>query len=340
MLIHNRRGSFGTHSDSGITIPMCYSAQVEQELKTIRNAMKARVDVASFERLFKRRLVDDRIKIPKAMEANFYQPKNSDEERIHALITEYNAKRSSKLEAEMFKQRARLVAAEKTLITKTTKKALSDQRIAGNKVKWCSDKIRDIKRTDIKISDARIYPFYYASVVIEEGGERLIRPMRYHCRPNGKPESYDVDYDGLYNARRDNLEGFWKNQFGNTHAIVLMTGFYENVARHDFEHRELAPGEKEENLIIHFNPKPAFQMRVACLWSHWEEKGKEDLDSFAAITDEPPPEVSAAGHDRCIIPIKESFIDQWLNPRRKLNSNSYAALDDREIPKYEHRLAA
>ena len=70
MIIRSRLGSFGTHPDSGITIPMCYAAQVEQELKTIRNAVKAKVDSAAFERAFKKRLLDSSIKIPKAMEAN------------------------------------------------------------------------------------------------------------------------------------------------------------------------------------------------------------------------------------------------------------------------------
>ena len=36
-------------------------------------------------------------------------------------------------------------------------------------------------------------------------------PMRYHCRQNGKPASIDKQYDGLYNARRDNLDGYWAN---------------------------------------------------------------------------------------------------------------------------------
>lgn len=42
------------------------------------------------------------------------------------------------------------------------------------------------------------------------------------------------------------------------------------------------------------------------MWSHWtDSKGPElDLLSFAAITDEPEPEVAAAGHDRTIINIK------------------------------------
>ncbi len=302
--------------------------------------MKARADVASFERLFKKRLVDDRIKIPKAMEANFLNPETAEERRIHELIVEYQNRKTSQLEAELFKQKSRLVTAERSIKLKTTKKALEDQRIASNKIEWHLEKIADLKRTELKPADARIYPMFYAPVVIVENSERMIKPMRYHCRPAGKPESYDKDYDGLYNARRDNLEGFWKGQFTKSHAIVLMTGFYENVARHDFEHRELAPGEKAENLILHFNPRPAFQMRVACLWSHWAEAGKESLDSFAAITDEPPTEVAAAGHDRCVIPIKDSNIDKWLIPDMEHKAKIYSILEDRERPFYEHKLAA
>ena len=63
-------------------------------------------------------------------------------------------------------------------------------------------------------------------------------------------------------------------------------------------------------------------------------------DSVAAITDDPPAEVAAAGHDRCIIPIKPENIDAWLNPDPKNLAALYAILDDRERPYYEHRLAA
>ena len=81
-------------------------------------------------------------------------------------------------------------------------------------------------------------------------------------------------------------------------------------------------------------------MLVACLWSKWSGPGEPDLLSFAAITDDPPPEVSAAGHDRCIIPIKPEHIDAWLTPDRKNLAAQYAILDDRERPYYEHRFAA
>jgi len=105
------------------------------------------------------------------------------------------------------------------------------------------------------------------------------------------------------------------------------------------EHRELAPGEKEQNIILEFRPQLAQEMLVACIWSHWTGAGAPDLDSFAAITDEPPAEVAAAGHDRCIIPIKSENVDAWLSPGADLKA-MYSILDDRARPYYDHRLAA
>lgn len=81
-------------------------------------------------------------------------------------------------------------------------------------------------------------------------------------------------------------------------------------------------------------------MLVACLWSHWQNAGEPGLLSFAAITDEPPAEVAAAGHDRCIIPIKPENIAAWLNPDPANLDAQFAILDDRERPYYEHRLVA
>ena len=120
---------------------------------------------------------------------------------------------------------------------------------------------------------------------------------------------------------------------------MVASAFYENVARHTMEHRDLAPGEKEENVILEFWPQPRQEMLVACLWSRWTGPA-EDLLSFAAITAEPPPEVAAAGHDRCIIPIKPENVDAWLNADPRNLPTYYAILDDRERPYYEHRLAA
>jgi hypothetical protein len=113
--------------------------------------------------------------------------------------------------------------------------------------------------------------------------------MRYQCRVANTPASFDVKYPGTYNARIDNLEGFWKPLFGHSHGILVASVFYENVSKAKMDGRELAEGEKAENVILEFKPNPAHDMLVACLWSRWTSPGEPDLLSFAAITDDPPP---------------------------------------------------
>lgn len=120
----------------------------------------------------------------------------------------------------------------------------------------------------------------------------------------------------------------------------MASAFYENVNRHRMEGRELAPGEALENVVLEFRPRSTHDMLVACLWSRWTAPGEPELLSFAAITDEPPPEVAAAGHDRCIIPIRPEHVDAWLSPDPSNLRALYDILDDRERPYYEHRLAA
>ena len=57
--------------------------------------------------------------------------------------------------------------------------------------------------------------------MVTEDGQRIIKPMRYQCRPPGKPAVYDTKFPGTYNARRDSLEGFWKaKNRGNLNRIV------------------------------------------------------------------------------------------------------------------------
>lgn len=121
---------------------------------------------------------------------------------------------------------------------------------------------------------------------------------------------------------------------------MVVNEFYENVRRHRAEGCELAEDEAEENLVLEFRPRPTQDMLVACPWSRWTANGEPELLSCAAITDEPLAEVAAAGHDRCIIPIRPEHTDAWLNPNPNSLGALYAILDDRETPYFEHRLAA
>lgn len=314
---------------------MCYSAQLEAEWRTYQRYGGV-LSITEFAQLYGHRF-ESKARIPKAVDAWFRHPQSAAEQEIVASIDRYNKDRLATWEAELFKQRKRLADAERTLSSKPTKKAENDKRVATNKVDQLLGWIADVKRTELKPRDARIYPHWYAPVIVLENGRRVIKPMRYLCRPAGKPAFYDTKYPGCYNARRDNLEGFWKAQFGQSHGVMLATAFFENVSRHRLEGRELRDGEEEENVVIQFKPQGMGTMLVACLWSHWTGPG-EELLSFAAITDEPPAEVAAAGHDRCIIPIKEENVDAWLKGGSA--ADMYRILDGRERPYYEHRLAA
>lgn len=318
---------------------MCYSAKVWQAYQDYVRRFGAVIGIREFAKLYADRQKGAKVKTTKAMDDAFLRAGTPETGGIAQAIEAWNAEQTVELERLLFRQRKRLADAERTLRTKSTKKALDDQRIASNRIEWAKGKLADLHRTVPEERDSRIFPGMYAPVMVIEQGKRVIKPMRYQCRPAGKPAVYDTKYPGTYNARRDNLEGFWKGQFGHTHGVIVCDAFYENVSRHKVEGRALTDGEAEENMVLEFKPQPRQDMLIACLYSHWQQDG-EELWSFAAITDEPPPEVAGAGHDRCIIPIREEHLDAWLNPDPNKLAAMYAILDDRQRPFYEHRMAA
>jgi len=319
---------------------MCYSAQIQADYRKYVKTFGAHMDIEEFARLYFERAEGSKAKLPKAVDDSFRDPQTDIERQIKASIDRFNAEQTTKLEQELFKQRIRLADAERTLQSKVTKAATESKRIATDKIESSLRRLEDISRTEAQPRDSRIFPGTYAPVLVLENGKYVVKPMRYQCRIAGKPANYDVKYPGTYNARRDNLEGFWKPCFGYTHAVLLVDVFYENVKKAKYENTLLETHDQDENIVLEFRPNNGQLMHVACLWSRWSAPGQPDLLSFAAITDEPPPEVEAAGHDRCIVPVKAEHIESWLNPRASNLEAMYTILDDRDRPYYEHRLAA
>ena len=317
---------------------MCYSAQVIQMVRKLNRQLGIRLDYDEVERLFFRRLDDPSLNISRGFEANFEDPTTDQERRIKSAIDEHRARLSSKVEKDLFTQKTRLVNAERSLTQKETKKAREDVRIATTKIETLTGKLSNLRNTEPNEEDNRIFPFVYAGVIVKKDGQNLLTPMRYHCRPAGKPAYLDRQFPGLYNARRDNLEKFWSEQFGSHHAILVVESFYENVKRHTMEHRELTLGEREENVVLQFKPEPAQTMYIACLWSHWTDPKELDLRGFAAITDEPPADVAAAGHDRCIINLKPEHVEAWLTPQNHSIAELQSLLSDRAIPAFQHEV--
>ena len=292
----------------------------------------AQIDIAEYARLFrvdpaKATAALKRPRVPRAVERDLLEhgPKE-----LADLIRHWDALETSALEQEIFAQRKRVADAERKLRTKPTKAAQNDVRIGTGKVEKALARLEALRRRESRDADFRIYPGYYAPVVVSEHGVRTTRLMRYQCRPAGKPAFYDTKFPGTYNARRDSLDGFWKPQFGHSHGLMIATRFYENVA-----------GPDGRNKVLEFIPKDGAPMLIACLWSRWTDPTGQapDLLSFAAITDAPEPEVAAAGHDRTIINLKPAHVDAWLEPGGDLAALN-AILDDKAHPYYEHREAA
>ena len=319
---------------------MCYSAQVIQVVRKLHREMGIRLDYEEAFNLFMRRLDDPSIAISRGFDANFENPANDRERQIKAAIDEHRSRTATKLEKDLFSQKTRLVNAERSLKEKETKKAREDVRIATSKIETLTGKLSDLRRCELTPEDNRIFPMVYAGVIVKQDGENLLTPMRYFCRPAGKPAFYDKKFPGLYNARRDNLEKFWGEQFGHHHALMVVESFYENVQLHVMEHRELKAGEEARNVVLQFTPEPAEPLLIACLWSHWTDPSEPYVRGFAAITDEPPADVAAAGHDRCIINLKPEHGEAWLTPEGRSVQELQAILSDRAIPVIQHAKAA
>lgn len=308
---------------------MCYSAQVYAELKKFTRVTGIKLTAKDYIKLYwdqTKSPYAKRPKVPRAMEIEIL---NDGPEDLAEIIRGYDAREMAELEQELFKQKKRVADGQRALQAKTTKKAQDDVRIGTDKMGKIQARIDTLKRRDPKPSDSRMFPQYFVPVLILENGQPVVKPMRYQCRPAGKPAFYDTKYPGTYNARRDNLEGFWKGEFGHHHGLIIADVFYENVE---------VDG---KNQVLAFTPRDGSPMFIACLWSHWTDPtGNEpDLLSFAAITDDPEPEVAAAGHDRTVINIKPEHIGAWLTPEGRPMSELYAIFDDKQHPYYEHQVA-
>ena len=320
---------------------MCYSALVRQDLLWLAKRYGAEIAWEMFEELYRRRLDDSDVLTARALDVHVMRMQSSVAQKCQSYIEAYRMKQAPIWEQELFKQRTRLVDAQRKLRAKETKAARNDERIATEKIATLATRLSLLRSDQINSTDSRIFPKkYFVPVITSDAGRLFIRPMRYLCRLPGKPSSYDDRFDGTYNARRDNLNGFWSSVYGKSHAIMLIDSFFENVPRHLYEKRTLAPGERESSVVLHFNPDSGEPMTIACLWSHWTHDSEPELYSFAAITDVPPAEILATGHTRCVIPIREENVREWLAAERVAKERLEQILSDRAAPYYEHRIAA
>ncbi len=195
-----------------------------------------------------------------------------------------------------------------------------------------------ISRARCGARDWDFFPQWYAPFMIREGDAYVIKPMRYQLGKPGLLASSDYvgegkarQFSGTYNARCDNLERYWRKQFGYTDGLMVVDTFKEHVG-----------DQQGVNHRLRFTPRTGEAMFVVCLWAKWVDPDgiEPDMLCFAAVTDDPEPEVAAAGHDRAISNIKPEHIEAWLKPDPANLQALYAIFDDKRHPFYEHKIAA
>jgi putative SOS response-associated peptidase YedK len=225
--------------------------------------------------------------------------------------------------------------------------------------------------------DDRIYAGRFAPVVHRlcernDEGALGLTLMRYSAFPPTYVEN--PSKLSTFNARRDNLRSpFWKSAFGKGHGVVLASGFFEWVsvrdllkagrvdlasvvaeferqrearrARAEVEGKRFAPTKTEltdarfRKCIIHFTAQAGADLVLPVIFNSGELGGC-DVKGFAIVTDDPPSDVSDAGHDRCPVMFEDDAWRAWIEPRGKTPRDLDALLGAQRRPPLVHDLDA
>lgn len=324
---------------------MCYSAEVYADWRKYQR-YGGTLDLKAFVDLFFQQGKKGTFTklVPKAVRDAFDQAAGQDEQSVKAAVTRAYQDVILHFEEIIVEQTERLLKAQAKLAKKPTKTAENEARIAQNKINDANERIEQARAT-AKEHDgfARVWPGHFCPVLIRDPatGERKIVPMRYRCRLVGWTEKDEKLKPGTYNARMDSLKTAWRGIFGHFHGVVVARRFFESVLPHANQQRALAPGEKEQNIEIAFTPEPQQEMLLACLYRYVEpDNGEAGYYTFAAVTRDPPPEVLAAGHNRCVIPLRPENLDAWLDPDSKNLGAQYAILEDPIDAFYQHQIVS
>lgn len=162
----------------------------------------------------------------------------------------------------------------------------------------------------------------------------------------GRAQHYRAEYEALYErllrsseddrslqAQRRKVESFlasfnlpgrlletqplvttslWEPLINGPRALLVVSQFFENVYRHDYEQRPLRAEEKPSNQQLMFSPTNGRLMLIPCLLGRGAP-GIALMRGVAAITDKPNPEVAATGHDRTPIALTPDAARRFLS---------------------------
>lgn len=300
---------------------MCYSALVEASYQEYCRQFGLVFDRDGFHDLFAMRVAAPHLKIPEGLTQQLMAEDTAFGRSIAQLHAKFQSGERERITGDIATVNTAIEQLETQKPGKTRDKNL------GAKLRKREKLAASLEQSAAPGTTYRIYPNYFAAVIAEVDGQRLLTPMRYRILPRTGvevPTQYNV-----FNARRDSLQSArnWKPLFGVQHGIFPFTRFYEWVSR---------DGKPAE---ISFSPEGYDGMWAAALYEECRtEHGL--IRSFAMVTDDPPAEVAEAGHDRCPVFLESGLLDDWLLPAGKSLEALDALLDHKERPFYSYALAA
>lgn len=145
-----------------------------------------------------------------------------------------------------------------------------------------------------------VAPTQQVPVVLEEGGARTIRLMRWglipHWAKTPKP---------IINARAETVaeNGAFKDSFKARRCIVPASGFYE------WKKPAVEP--------YYFTPKEGF-FSFSGIWSQWRTPDGVSLETFSIITTTAN-EVVSPVHERMPVVLGGNAVGEWMNQQATAN---------------------
>ncbi len=308
---------------------MCYSAMIEADLREMEKMFGVKVDWTSFDEAYDIRSKYQQAMIPSAIDSYIIQnAETTTQKRLAKMAKAHYKAEIDKFSAKLKKYEQDVKDFEAKIKSGSKAKDL-DEKLCKRRetVQWHKEKIEYYEKIE-EAGAPRVFPNFYAPVIVKEGKGQDLRLMRYHVCPKNGKELNAFQYN-MFNARKDRLLDArnWKAIFGKQHAIFPFYRFYESV-----------PGETGEAKIIYFEPKDQEIMWSAAIFEE-SKIAPGLLRSFAAITDDPPPEVAETGHDRCPIFITKDKFASWLDPKGAKKEDLIELLNSTVPTYFEHKAA-
>lgn len=149
--------------------------------------------------------------------------------------------------------------------------------------------------------DERILPYRQSPVITHSG----VRMMNFSLIPSWSKERKPKF--ATHNARLETIaeKPTWKKPFETKHCLIPLTTFIEPIYENEFAGH-----------MVGFHTKDSALLAAAGVYDEWLDKETgEIVESFAIITDEPPPFIAKIGHDRCPVFLPPPSFQKWLEPK-------------------------